>query len=109
MKLWLDDVRTPPDGWIWAKSVSRAQLLCYSHVFEEMSLDHDLGDYSSEGGDGIAFVDWLCEAGQSVPSLWPKVIFIHSGNPVGRDNMLRAIDKFGPYKDGYGSFRRMQD
>lgn len=113
MNLWLDDVREPPlEGrWVWAKSVQRAQLFCYRFgKFEMMSLDHDLGDYAHEGGDGIAFIDWLCEVGQDPEiDLWPMAIFIHSGNPVGRDNMLRAIDRFGPYAQGFGSHRRIKD
>src|SRR5690348_2081796 len=49
MKIWVDDIRTPPDNtWIWAKTSHEAiVLLTLSHVndldIEAMSLDHDLG------------------------------------------------------------------
>lgn len=91
MKLWLDDERTPPEGWKWAKSVREAKyevLHCYSRQedFEEASLDHDLGD----GHDGLLFVDWLVECG-----LWPlQKPTVHSMNPPGRQRMQQTIDRY---------------
>ena len=28
-------------------------------VIDEINCDHDLGDYASDGGDGIKLIDWL--------------------------------------------------
>ena len=50
--------------------------------------DHDLGDFASDGGDGIKLLDWLAETNRFYP------IHIHTMNPVGRENMLRLIRRY---------------
>lgn len=46
MKIWLDDVRTPPDNtWTWCKTAYEAigKLISNSDKIEHVSFDHDLG------------------------------------------------------------------
>ena len=50
--------------------------------------DHDLGEYARDGGDGIKLLDWLAEHG-----LFYK-IYLHTMNPVGRENMERLIRRY---------------
>lgn len=94
MKLWLDDMRTPPEGYTHsAKSVIIAKILILlaEETGEEIELidcDHDLGEYSKYGGDGIKLLDWLLERG----TLYP--IKIHTLNPVGKANMQRLLDRY---------------
>lgn len=99
MKIWIDDVRQPPnwnlenDAWHWATSVNDA--INAIEYFEEwfkvelIDIDHDAGDYANDGGDYIKVLDWLEETGRSYP------IRIHSMNPVGVENMRRIIQKNG--------------
>lgn len=108
MKLWLDDTRPVPDNsWTHVTSVDQATsviaLSCnlMDKTFEEASLDHDLGDYAEDGGDGIKLIDWMEETG-----IWPQTITVHSMNPVGVQNMMRAIDASGIYPPSYFSNRR---
>lgn len=91
LNLWLDDVRPVPDGFTGAHSVNEAiRLVKECEHFAAASLDHDLGDYEHDGGDAIKFVDWMAEWG-----MWPSGdIYIHSSNPVGRDNMRRTIEAY---------------
>ena len=108
MKIWLDDVRPAPDGYHWCHSVNEAKRVLeeneMSAVFEMISgkldvtsqcwptiidLDHDAGDYASDGGDYIRLLDWLEETGRNYP------IHIHSMNPVGVENMRRIIQRNG--------------
>lgn len=102
MKLWVDDVRPAPDGYVWCKSVCDAIYEIegnemYHWVPEYVNkdpitlidLDHDAGDYAKFGGDYIKLLDWLEETGRNYP------IRIHSMNPVGRGNMRRIIRKNG--------------
>jgi hypothetical protein len=44
-KLWVDDLRDPPDDtWVWSKTSADAMsTLTLSAKFRVMSLDHDLG------------------------------------------------------------------
>ena len=105
MKLWIDDVRPAPEGYIWCRSVSKAKSvivkwenenkqLAESFGFSEIpikliDIDHDAGDYASDGGDYIRLLDWLEETGRNYP------IRIHSANVVGVQNMRAIIRKNG--------------
>jgi hypothetical protein len=130
MKLWIDDVRPAPEGYIWCKSVNESKdeivkneyiikSLCqrcreldaqgdYDYADEihmaaantmisDIDLDHDAGDYVSDGGDYIKLLDWLEE---TKPLFWLDTIrfHIHSMNPVGAENM-RAIIKRNGWKE----------
>ncbi len=93
MKIWLDDIRPAPFGYIQTKSVNETKDIILKAeqegvAIELLDLDHDLGDYASNGGDAIKILDWLIERG----TLYP--IEIHTANPVGRDNMLRTIRRY---------------
>ena len=98
MKLWIDDVRPAPEGYIWAKSVKSAQtrIYNYEHNMNDdiiiIDLDHDAGDYASDGGDYIKLLDWL-EAKNIVDTGY--FFHIHSMNPVGIQNMRAIIQKNG--------------
>ena len=101
MKLWIDDIRPAPQGYIWCKSVHETKLHIMQHLdpdkrirIEEINLDHDAGDYASQGGDYIKILDWL-EEYESYGNSIEFYISIHSGNSVGRDNMMRIIKKNG--------------
>ena len=92
MKLWVDDVRPAPYGYVWVKTVNDAILQIEMHEqnnipFLLISLDHDAGDYGPP--DYIKVLDWLEETGRNYP------IRIHSMNPVGAENMRRIIERNG--------------
>ena len=125
MRIWLDDLRPAPDGYVWCKSVydaigciwafekamftlkweydtadmpifskyvmNRSALLekMEEYRIELIDVDHDLGDYAADGGDGVKLLDWLEETGRNYP------IRIHSANPVGVANMRRIIERNG--------------
>lgn len=107
MKLWIDDVRSAPEGYAWAKSVNEAKdyielyeyelqsnppatLVEYDKLaIEFIDIDHDAGDYAKNGGDYIKLLDWLEETGRNYP------IHIHSMNPVGVQNMRAIIQRNG--------------
>lgn len=120
MKLWIDDVRPAPDGYVWCMSVNVAKMFIegnedivrYAHeqltelsvgsdvylqmkeiaevsTIEIIDIDHDAGDYASDGGDYIKLLDWLEETGRNYP------IHIHSQNVVGVQNMRAIIKRNG--------------
>jgi hypothetical protein len=101
MKLWLDDIRRCPEGYTHARSVNEAIKLLGQHDCTYASLDHDLGDFADDGGDGFKLVLWMAEHDR-----WPSEgIRIHSANPPGMARMLADIDRFGPYPPGNGISR----
>lgn len=99
MKLWIDDIRPAPENYVWCFSVNAAKAWIKNAEFDKYSfggesvelidIDHDAGDYASEGGDYIRLLDWLEETGRNYP------IRIHSANPVGVANMRRIIQRNG--------------
>jgi len=95
MKLWIDDVRQPPESFIWLVSVNDAKNFIKtvetrsSNKIELIDIDHDAGYFVDDGGDYIKLLDWLEETGRSYP------IRIHSMNPVGVQNMRAIIRKNG--------------
>lgn len=98
MKLWIDDARPAPEGYLWCKSVHYAQDVIESfeavkwavnNPIELIDIDHDAGDYAIYGGDYIKLLDWLEETGRNYP------IRIHSQNVVGAQNMRRIIQRNG--------------
>lgn len=111
MKLWVDDVRPAPEGYVWCKSVNEAKNTIttanskfanacrqglepdYSLHIDLISLDHDAGDYVSDGGDYIKLLDWL-EWLYDGNGTYTK-FHIHSMNPVGKENMRAIIERNG--------------
>ena len=114
MKLWIDDVRPAPEGYVWCKSVNETEsaILAYemyidgrldeldfewldyigvndAGTVEVIDVDHDAGDFVYYGGDYIRLLDWLEETGRNYP------IRIHSMNPTGVANMKRIIERNG--------------
>ena len=102
MKLWVDDVRPAPQGYIWfnrvdvtIQSIINHEIMYNASGGKEfykitlLDLDHDAGDYAQYGGDYIEILNWLEETGRNYP------IRIHSMNPVGVANMRRIIQRNG--------------
>ena len=114
MKLWLDDVRPAPEGYLWVKTVESAisEIARYNReadwnwewyilghtdresferrikvwTIEEISCDNDLGENEAEG---YKLLDWLEATGRNYP------IRIHSANPVARERMRAIIQRNG--------------
>ncbi len=93
MKIWLDDLRKAPQGFVHCYSVNQAKQAILAgesqnETIEIIDCDHDLGDYYPDGGDGIKLLDWLAERETYYP------VALHTQNPVGRDNMLRLVNAY---------------
>ncbi len=87
MKIYLDDERRAPEGFIHVRNMSELQGLlkrCNDEI-EVMSFDHDLGDGEP---DGYAIIKWLFQAHGN---RYPKEVIVHSANPSGAAN-IRAYD-----------------
>ena len=95
LKIWVDDVRPAPEGYIWLKSVNEVKKyladphILYNYEISLIDLDHDAGDYAKDGGDYIKILDYLEMVGYN------GNLRIHSMNPVGVQNMRNIIQKNG--------------
>ena len=95
MKIWLDDERPMPDGFdVHARTFDEAISFIENNDVELISFDHDLG--AEENGTGYDVANWI-EA-EAYLGMLPKIEWrIHSGNPVGRDNIRRAMENADKY------------
>jgi hypothetical protein len=109
MKLWHDDVRPPPEGWVWARRNQEAQEMLLANEIVECSLDHDLGYHDVVLPDdpdelaevllllrgrsdetGLQLVEWMIEK-----KLVPPKVTIHSWNPEGARQMAARLNDHG--------------
>jgi hypothetical protein len=93
VNLWLDDIRTPPEGWIWVRTPEAAIETLQAGRVHRLSLDHDLGlDTPESERTGYSVLTWL--ESEIAHGRWryplPEMT-IHSANPVGRKRMHQAI------------------
>ncbi len=95
-KIWLDDIRLPPEGWTWVKTSTEAMLALSTGNVEEISLDHDLGDEEDDTNTGYTVAKFIEKEAylKRLPKLKWK---IHSANPVGRKNMEAALKNADRY------------
>ena len=105
VRLWHDDIRPAPAGWVWARTNAAAMEILDTQVVDAISMDHDLGlDYidptedpetiyfagRSQNGTGEDLVIWMIENG------WvPEEVTIHSWNPAGARRMANRFRDAG--------------
>lgn len=97
MKLWIDDVREPPDSsWTWAKDSTTALALLNSNLnsMEVISFDHDLG-----GEDTSRAVAAVLEEHAFYKGKLPIGTRIHSANPVGREWLRHALRRSTQFQE----------
>ncbi len=92
MKVFLDDERSTPEGWVRAFWPDDAIALLRTGDVTELSLDHDLGDDAR--GTGYTVLLWL-EEQVAVYRMPPPLIQVHSANPSARLKMEAAIASGG--------------
>ena len=88
MKVYLDDERNTPEGWIRVYWPDEAIALLSAGEVAEISLDHDLGD--DERGTGYDVVLWIEEA-VALHGFTPPMICVHSANSSAREKMEAGI------------------
>jgi len=115
VKLFMDDQRRFPIGWMGVRTVEEAQLILNHPFFvvTDASFDHDMGaceacvkaglhigdmqtntttfmNWCPHVMDGTKLVRWIVETGR-----WPRnKPTVHSANPDGRKRMQGLIDQF---------------
>lgn len=88
MKIFLDDERFTPDGWVRAYWPDEVIALLETGDVEAVSLDHDLGDDSR--GTGYDVIRWIEEA-VALRGFVPPRILVHSANPAAAVRMQAGI------------------
>lgn len=88
IKVYLDDERPAPYGWLRVYWPSEAIGLLKTGTVETISLDHDLGD--DERGTGYDVITWI-EEQVAMHEFSPPTIIVHSANPSARERMEAGI------------------
>ncbi len=94
VKVYLDDERPTPEGWVRAYTVQETIDLLKTGLVTELSLDHDLGDL--ENGTGYDVILWIEEAVYLHHWVPTCRMSVHSANPIWRMKMeagIRQIEK----------------
>jgi len=96
MKIYLDDERQTPPGFIRTYTVEETiQLLIENEgKIDILSLDNDLGDGFLEG---YRVMDWIEEKVFTENYKPPTTMLVHSANPQGRKRMLTIIDRINNF------------
>lgn len=120
MKLFVDDIRKPPDDtWTVARTVTEAiRLLSRFSHWDEISLDHDIShfenlDEKDVDQDVRACTECFCAVAYYIAQKWfvearfedsefalmsPRItpqIWLHTANPVGGDEMYAILKERG--------------
>lgn len=88
MRVYLDDERPTPDGWVRVYWPDEAIALLRQGAVTRISLDHDLGDDAR--GTGYDVIAWIEEA-VALHGFRPPAIAVHSANPSARLRMEAGI------------------
>lgn len=89
MKVFLDDERIAPDGWVQVRWPDEVINLLQTGTVTHLSLDHDLGDdQKGTGYDVLLWIEREVVLHKFVP---PAKIEVHSANPAARERMFAAI------------------
>lgn len=124
MKLWLDDERPEPEGWVWVKTALEAiavleglQKVGRLNRLTHMSFDHDLADIHYEGFMATQIYNeghpvrkhYERECAKEMTGydvilwmaeheVWPtEDCYVHTHNSVRGPVMADMINRYGPY------------
>jgi hypothetical protein len=91
VKVWLDDRRPAPEGWVRVRTPEEAIDLLRAGGVDELSLDHDLGVGARErtGHDVLLSLEREVAADRIRP---PGAIRVHSGNGGAAGRMEQAVE-----------------
>lgn len=89
MKVFMDDRRATPDGWIRTYDIEITKTLLTTRKVTHLSLDNDLGskDHKTEG---FNVLNWLEEQVYDDPTFPIPEITVHSSN-TSRASMMKVV------------------
>lgn len=97
LRVYLDDERPTPEGWVGARWPEDVIALIQKGGVEIVSLDHDLGDDAR--GTGYDVITWLERETHENPQFIAPKVLIHTQNPsarlrmeLGRTHLARIAD-----------------
>lgn len=91
VRVFLDDLRSPPDGtWVVVRTAQAALDLLKAGGVSEISLDNDLGDGEPEG---YTVANWIERQTFMNPDFRVPKVRVHSANAVARARMTFIVER----------------
>jgi len=90
MKVYLDDERQTPEGWIRVYTVQECLVLLQTRKCTHVSFDNDLGENQPQGFKAL---DALEEMVYEDPTFPVPIITVHSSNPARVQSMQQTAIK----------------
>lgn len=92
MKLYVDDVRTPPAGWVLARTVKEAIGILGAGGVTEVSLDYFIGN--GEEGTFLPVAHFIAD----MPlDRRPQHVLLHTASDAGAAKLAQALGQSVPY------------
>lgn len=104
MKLFIDDIRDSPEGWVLARSISEAinLITVYQPEITHISFDHDISfsvqlDKVMRPFPSLDTFDVVAKFYGAMWKINPVDVelTVHSSNPVGRERIISSLAAFG--------------
>lgn len=93
-KLYLDDLRPVPPGYVGVRSYDEFVAYIRKHGLPDfISFDHDLGEAESGYDCAKWLVNYCIKHQKSLPDF-----AVHSQNPVGKENIETLLGNFREYR-----------
>lgn len=89
MRIYMDDERRSPVGWVQTYTVAATIQLLETRNVTHLSLDNDLGEGEPEG---YKVLDWLEETVYNDKTFPMPEVTVHSANPTRTAHMKRALE-----------------
>ena len=108
MKLFVDDMRSAPEGWQLARTVTEAiRMLSGPMYFEAVSLDHDIIFETTNrkvGFSGETFATVAYYIALLPQDKLPKKVYLHTANHIGARDMENILKDIVPTEIIDGSY-----
>lgn len=96
IKVFLDDRRPTPEGWIRVYTAEQCMALLQTRIVNEISFDNDLGEGQTEGYIALNFLEELATLDPTFPI--PRIT-IHSSNAGRTPSMRQTAAKLKDLKE----------
>ena len=108
IKLFVDDMRTPPDGWHLARTITEAvRILSGPLPIEVVSLDHDIIFETTNrkvGFSGETFATVARYIALLPKERLPEIVYFHTANERGAEDMEKILKDIVPTHIVPGSY-----
>lgn len=97
MKLYVDDIRKAPKGWLLARTIDEAVRMIVRWKPTDISLDHDIGNYD----ETFQSVAHLIGQMYMNDAFWADEleVSIHSDNPVGAKRLQDILEEYSIFAE----------